>query len=124
MAKSPIKVASFSGTTSGTVAVTFAASPNHGSYRSNYWVEITSVGSGSGWSGVEFKWVSPGGNALSIGTIATVTSTTNSGLITFTTALVAATACANPNISHVRLTNQTAGTTTSIAGDIYMISGD
>ena len=122
MAQSIYKVATFSATTSGTVSITPSAMDN-GGYRSNYWIEIDSVGSGSGWSGVEFKYVSPGGNSLSIGTIATVTSTTNSGPIIYATALAAATAMANPPITHVRFTNQTAGTTTTIAGSIYMIPG-
>lgn len=130
MAKSVMKIGSFTATTSGTVAVTPPSSFNslasyHGGYRSNYWVEITAVGDGSGWAtGSAFKWQSPGGNALVIGTIGIVTSTTQSALLSVTTALAAATAMANPPITHVQVTNQTAGTVTSISGDIYIIPAD
>jgi len=130
MAQNPVKFGTFTATTNGTVALTTAASgfgafpPNNqiAGHGANVWCEITSVGSGSAWAtGSGFKWTSPGGNALSIGTIGAVTSTTNSQMLTLAAAFVDATKLTHPPITHVQVTVQTAGTTTSLIGDLYII---
>lgn len=130
MAKVPVKVGSFSATTSGTVTLVNSGQPNAGigGFGTNYWLEVTGISSGSALttSGAAFKWVSPGGNALTVASISAgvVTSTTNSQILTFASSFVDATKRVAPHITTVQVTFQTSGATNGISCDLYLIPCD
>lgn len=114
-----IKVATISKTTTGTMSFPTGMLPNVPGQRGfDYFLEITSVGTGDTWQAPTVNYLSPNAVVTTIGTFASVT---QAGTKAMTWVYAGTGNMAAPTANHFNVTLQTAGSA-SIAANLYIIT--
>lgn len=114
-----LKIADFTVTTTSTVVVPTGVLPYASVKRgSDYILEVTATGAGSGWTPT-VKWSSPGAVATTIGTFAAVTT---NGTKAMTWVYAGTSNLGSPPVNQLNLAMTTAGTTSSLTGALYLIT--